>query len=119
MRHKACPSKNLEIVWDIENFCNIAKFRKMKSQCFSMSQTFSMFFSKKHRKMLGLCRFCLHFSEFGYVTKIFYVPNFFYASKKIRKSLGHRKMSVLVFLHKISKIKQGKSDRVPRFSEKT
>ena len=30
--HKACPSKNLEKVWDIENLCNIAKFRKMKSK---------------------------------------------------------------------------------------
>ena len=40
--------------------------------------------------MLALCPFCLHFSEFGYVTE------FFYVSKKLRKSLGHRKMSVLV-----------------------
>ena len=47
--------------------------------------------------MLGLCRFCLHFSEFGYVTEFFYVPDFFYVSKKLKKSLGHRKMSVLVF----------------------
>jgi hypothetical protein len=47
--------------------------------------------------MLGLCRFCLHFSEFGYVTEFFYVPDFFYVSKKLRKSLGHRKVSVLVF----------------------
>ena len=100
-----------------------------ESQHFSMFQTFSMFFSERHRKMLGkslghrkmsvlvfftntkfkktrqkwlspnifLCCFeknikkiwdiekcwdsvifLLHFSEFGYVTKIFYVPNFFY-----------------------------------------
>ena len=48
------------------------------------SQHFSMFFSeKKHRKswghikMLGLCHFCLHFSEFGYVPYFFYVPKFF------------------------------------------
>ena len=26
---------------------------------------------------MGLCRFCLHFLEFGHVTKIFYVPDFF------------------------------------------
>ena len=65
--------------------------------------------------MLGLCRFCLYSSEFGYVTKIFYVPSFFYVSKKLRKNLGHRKMSVLVFLlHKISK-KQGKNEEVPTF----
>ena len=38
--------------------------------------------------MLKLCRFCLEFSEFGYVTTIFYFPNFFYVSKKYRKSLG-------------------------------
>ena len=29
---EACPSKNLEKVWDIEIFCNIAKFRKMKAK---------------------------------------------------------------------------------------
>ena len=56
--------------------------------------------------MLGLCRFCLHFSEFGYVTEFFYVPDFFYISKKLRKSLEHRKMSVLVFFtNKIKKIR--------------
>ena len=34
--------------------------------------------------MLGVCRYCLDFSKFGYVTYII-----FYVSKK---SLGHRKM---------------------------
>ena len=42
--------------------------------------------------MLGLCRFCLDFSKFGYVTKNFYVPNFFYVFLKHRKSLGRRKL---------------------------
>ena len=45
------------------------------------------------------------------MTKNFDVPDFFYVSKKLRKSLGHRKMSVL---DKISK-KWGKNDRVPTF----
>ena len=60
--------------------------------------------------MLGLCRFCLHFSEFG----------FFYVSKKLIKSLGHRKVSVLVFFtNKNFKKKQGKNEKVPTFfSEK-
>jgi hypothetical protein len=66
--------------------------------------------------MLGLCRFCLDFSEFGYVTKNLYVPNFFYVSKKHRKSLGHRKMLGFL-LHKISK-KQGKNESPNIFQKK-
>ena len=38
--------------------------------------------------MLELCRFCLYFSEFGYVTTLFYVPNF-------QKSYEHRKSDEL------------------------
>jgi len=52
--------------------------------------------------MLGLCRFCLDFSEFGYVTNFFYVPNFFYVFLKHRKSLGHF-MNLCFSLHKNGK----------------
>ena len=51
-------------------------------------QHFSMFFWKKHRKSLGHRKLFVlfHFSEFGYVTKIFYVPNFFYVFRWTRLS---------------------------------
>jgi hypothetical protein len=52
------------------------------------------------------------------LPSFFYVPDFFYVSKKVRKSLGHRKMSVLVFFTNKEFKKQGKNDRVPTFSEK-
>ena len=53
-----------------------------ESQHFCMYQTFSMFFLKKHRKMLGLCRFCLIFLKFLIVktlvcTDIFLCPKLF------------------------------------------
>ena len=70
--------------------------------------------------MLGLCRFCLDFSEFGYVTEFFYVPDF---QKNLEKVWDIDKCLYLCFLlYKISK-KQGKNNRVPTFfyvfSEKT
>ena len=60
-----------------------------------MSQTLSMFFLKKHRKMLGICWFCLVFLKFYVVkntsTDIFLCPKLFLPLKKHRKSLEHRK----------------------------
>ena len=62
--------------------------------------------------MLGLCHFCLDFSEFGYVTEFFYVTDFFYVSKKLRKSLGLRKMSLLVFFFQKNKAKAMESQQI-------
>ena len=58
---------------------------------------------------------CLDFSEFGYVTEIFYVPNFFYVFLKVEKVWDIEKCLYLCFLlHKISK-KWGKNDKSPNF----
>ena len=48
---------------------------------------------------------CWDFFVFGLIfLKFGYVPDFFYVSKKLRKSLGHRKVSVFVlFTNKIFK----------------
>jgi hypothetical protein len=65
--------------------------------------------------MLGLCHFCLHFSEFGYVTEFFNVLDFFYVKKNLEKVWDIEKCLHLCFLLiKISK-KQGKYDRVPTY----
>jgi hypothetical protein len=70
--------------------------------------------------MLGLCRFCLHFYEFGYVTEFFYVQDFFYVSKKLTKCLGHRKVSVLVFFTNKNFKKTRQKRQSPNiFSEKS
>ena len=71
----------------------------------------------KNRKMLGLIHFCLHFLEFGYVTKIFYVPDFFYFSKKKLKSLSHRKSLYLCFYY-IKFKKKANTTESQHFSEK-
>ena len=55
-------------------------------------------YSCVHRKRLGLCRFCLHFSEFGYVTEFSMFQTFPMFPKNLEKVWDIEKCLCLCFL---------------------
>ena len=69
--------------------------------------------------MLGLCRFYLHFSE---LQNFFMFQTFSMFQKKLRKSLGHKKVSILVFFTNTNFKKTRQKQQSPNiflcFSEK-
>ena len=73
--------KKVGTLYFLPCFLEILISKKHKYRHFSMSKTFSMFYSEKHRKMLGLCHFCLVFLNFLLVkntsTDIFLCPKLF------------------------------------------